>query len=318
MVIRAISRRQFVFTALGSVASVLSGYPADVEQTSAAKDSGDVLMQRYGFIRYRPMGVGHRIYKKGKGPAVLILHELPGLSLDDIGLACRVAESGFTAVVPVFFGKPGSDHRIRNLLTQCFVPFTPFHCWVPGITSRVANWLATLVPELYRECGGKGVGVIGMCLTGSLPLALLKVPAVKAAVLCQPTNPFLLKHHLDISRGDLQAAIDRDDLTVLAVKFSGDGKSPHQRFQTLHEKLKGHFNELIINSGRESEPLSGAQHSVLGGGYDSGPTASATREAFNRVIRYLDQRLSDPPTRAPYPLLGEECAPEMFTSCQTY
>lgn len=317
MTLAILSRRQIIVAALSSVASFFCA-PAKAALPGTADSDGDQIMANAGFTRYQPPGTSHRIYRGGKGPAVLILHEIPGLYPADIDLASRVAKCGFTAVIPVFFGKPGDDHAVRNLLFQCFVPFTQFHCWIPDVTSRAAHWLAKLVPELHRECGGKGVGVIGMCLTGSLPLALIRVPEVKAAVLCQPTNPFVWKHSLDISKDDLQAAIERRELTVLAIKFSGDGKSPHQRFETLRKKFTSHFSELIIKSGKEGSALGRAQHSVLGGDYDHGPTAAATREAFDRVIRYLDERLSDPPTRSPYPQPKEICPPEMFTSCQSY
>ncbi len=40
-----------------------------------------------------------------------------------------------------------------------------------------------LARQAHRECGGRGVGVIGMCVTGGFALSMAVDPAVMAPVM---------------------------------------------------------------------------------------------------------------------------------------
>jgi dienelactone hydrolase len=132
----------------------------------------------------------HSLYWKGSGsgPAVFVLHEIPGLYRADIDLARRIEKQGFTVFVPLFFGRPGECHPKRNLLTKPLNPGSEFSYWLPS-TPRAARWLEPQLEFAFTKSKGKGVALIGMCLTGSLPLAVISSPLVKAAVLCQPNQP---------------------------------------------------------------------------------------------------------------------------------
>ena len=46
-------------------------------------------------------------YRRGTGPAVIIIHEVPGLHPLVIRFADRVAEAGMTVFMPSLFGEPG-------------------------------------------------------------------------------------------------------------------------------------------------------------------------------------------------------------------
>ena len=46
-----------------------------------------------------------------------------------------------------------------------------------------------LVRLAHQECGGRGVGAIGMCLTGGFALSMALDPVVLAPVLAQPGLP---------------------------------------------------------------------------------------------------------------------------------
>jgi dienelactone hydrolase len=43
-------------------------------------------------------------------------------------------------------------------------------------TSPVATWLRALEATAHPECGGPGVGAVGMCLTGGFVLAMAVEP----------------------------------------------------------------------------------------------------------------------------------------------
>lgn len=268
----------------------------------------------------RRAGRSYPLYCKGEGPALFLLHEQPGLTGSDVDLAARLVKEGYKVYVPLFFGSACDRHFYRFLFTQTLLPFEPFFLSyvTPHHTPAVANWLAAIIPEINKSCGGKGVGIIGNCLTGGLPLALLKVDDVKAAVLCQPTNPFFFSKSIDVSKKDLDAVCLRlksDKMRVLGLKFSGDGKSKSTRFDALHKLLAGHFSELIIESGEQHSALCTTSHSVLAGDF-MGPEHSATQEAYRRVVLYLNYRLKG--TGPEYPVDPPDCDPKLFRSCGNF
>jgi len=261
-------------------------------------------------------GGHYRVYKVGSGPAVFLLHEVPGLTEEDITLARSIAGNGFTVFVPLFFGKPCDYHPYWYLFTQCLLPSrfssSALLAWhTPG----VSGWVGRLIPKARQDCGGKGVGIIGMCLTGGLPIALMKEPDVMAAVLCQPTNPFLFHHTIDVSKKDLDIARKRTDVTPLGLRFSGDGKCSEARFETLGHLFPGHFSEIVIDSGAMHCALSHVPHSVLAEDFSASGYTSATQEALVRVVHYLKERLSDSPAGSPSPMPG---CPAFFKSCKDY
>jgi dienelactone hydrolase len=55
-----------------------------------------------------------------------------------------------------------------------------------GRTSPVTVWLRALARHEHERCGGPGVGVVGMCLTGGFALAMMVDDTVVAPVLSQP------------------------------------------------------------------------------------------------------------------------------------
>jgi dienelactone hydrolase len=266
-------------------------------------------------------GKTFRVYRTGTGPAVVLLHELPGLTPCDISTACRLGKRGFSVYLPVFFGVPGDQKFAGFTLSQLLWPGSRFFLsgLLPGHTPRVRNWISGLVSDLALEGSERGVGVIGMCLTGALPVALLSHPDVRAAVLCQPTSPLLFRGALDLDPGDLRRAKERatkEGLQILGVRFSSDRLSRQERFERLGREFSSHFTELVVAAG----PLGtkDAPHSVLGGDYTGKPYGPAAAEVFERVVRYLDNRLRYRPSTPDYPGSSSACDPALFSSCKTY
>ena len=54
-------------------------------------------------------GATHDVYRKGEGPAVIVITEMPGISPMVLGFADRVVALGCSAVVPDLFGTAGRD-----------------------------------------------------------------------------------------------------------------------------------------------------------------------------------------------------------------
>src|SRR5262249_54940106 len=161
-------------------------------------------------------GATRTVLRRGSGPGVVVLHELPGIIPQVAAFAERVAGAEMTAVLPVMFGTPGKPLSAGYLLSQLarLCIRREFHCFAKRLSSPIAEWLRALCRKVHQECGGPGVGVVGMCLTGGLALSLTVDPVVLAPVLSQPSLPLLTltrarKEALAISPEDLAAVKER-------------------------------------------------------------------------------------------------------------
>ena len=52
-------------------------------------------------------------YRRGTGPGVVLVHELPGITPEVITFADEVVEAGFTVVMPHLFGTPGAAFNLH-------------------------------------------------------------------------------------------------------------------------------------------------------------------------------------------------------------
>ena len=136
------------------------------------------------------------VYRKGSGPAVIIIHEMPGLHPLVFRFADHVAASGMTVFLPSLFGTPGKTataaYAVREVLTAICIR-REFHIWSGSGSSPIVEWLRALARKAHAECGGRGVGAVGMCFTGGFALAMMTEPSVVAPVLSQPSIPMLGK-----------------------------------------------------------------------------------------------------------------------------
>src|SRR6476619_7340388 len=151
----------------------------------------------------------HPTYRKGSGPGVVVIHEIPGLTPSVIGFGEELVEAGYTVVMPSLFGSDEagmSPVTVARAFAQVCVSaeFTKLRT---GETTPVAGWLRSLARSLHEELGGPGVGALGMCFTGGFALAMMVDDAVTAPVLCQPSVPFALSaarsRDLNLSPADL-------------------------------------------------------------------------------------------------------------------
>ena len=120
-------------------------------------------------------GVTHPTYRKGTGPGVIVIHEIPGLTPTVIGFGNEVVAAGFTVVMPHLFGTPGrrmSLPYVADTFTRLCVS-SEFTKLATGVTTPVAGWLRSLARDLHAELGGPGVGALGMCFTGGFALAMM-------------------------------------------------------------------------------------------------------------------------------------------------
>ena len=132
------------------------------------------------------------VYRMGSGPAVIVIHEMPGLHPLVARFGERIAAAGMTAVLPSLFGEPGREisngYAAREFFKGACIR-REFNAWSAGRSSPIVDWLRVLAREEHERCGGLGVGAVGMCFTGGFALAMMTEPAVRAPVLSQPSMP---------------------------------------------------------------------------------------------------------------------------------
>lgn len=191
-------------------------------------------------------GVTKTVHVTGTGPAVIVMSEMPGISPHVARFARWVRDAGFTVFMPSLFGRdgavPDADEGAAVVRRACLS--AEFRALGGGSSSPVTRWLMALARQAHDECGGPGVGAIGMCFTGNFALTMMLEPAVLAPVLAQPSLPLDNPAGLEISPDELHAVkarLDRDDLTVLAYRFQGDRICTAQRFAAYREALGDRF-----------------------------------------------------------------------------
>ncbi len=239
------------------------------------------------------------VFRKGSGPAVIVIAELPGITPDVIRFADRVVGIGCTAVLPHLFGEPGRPmsvgYSLQSIAPACIS--REFAVWATGRTSPVIRWLRALAAHEHEVCGGPGVGAVGMCFTGGFALAMAVDDRMIAPVLSQPSLPFPIskKHRRDVGLSDADLAKVKhrcatDGLCVLGLRFTGDPFVPAERFQRLREELGDAFIGVEIDSseGNEWGHPKGA-HSVLTLHLKDEP--GPTLDALDKVLDLFRSRL---------------------------
>lgn len=196
-------------------------------------------------------GRSKRVYGAGAGPAVIVLTEMPGISPHVARFARWVRDAGFTVYMPSLFGRdgaiPSADEGAAIFRRACVS--AEFRAFAGHGSSPVTQWLRALARLAHRECGGPGVGAIGMCFTGNFALSMMLEPAVLAPVLSQPSLPLDDPAGIEIGADELAAVrrrLERDDLSVLAFRFEGDRFCRAERFATYASALGDRFTPRVL------------------------------------------------------------------------
>jgi dienelactone hydrolase len=243
--------------------------------------------------------VNHDVYRIGSGPPVIVIHEMPGITPLVAAFGRQIADRGMTAVLPDLFGTPGREVSLGYVLGTLakICVSKEFNLLATNKTSPIVNYLRELAAHEREAHGGPGVGAVGMCLTGGFALAMSVEPSVIAPVLSQPSLPFPTnpehRRALGLSDADLTIVRRRttEDLCVMGLRFSGDAKSPAERFERLREVLGDKFIGVEIDSSPGNPwGYKKAAHSVLTEDYSDEPS-SPTRRALDDVLEFLTTRL---------------------------
>jgi dienelactone hydrolase len=241
------------------------------------------------------------VYHQGTGPAVILMHELPGMIPQCVELAEHIASQGFTVFLPLLFGEPNQPFTVPTTLINVarICLGKEFYCFAKNQSSPITNWLKALCREAKQLCNGQGVGVIGMCLTGGFVLSLMADESVLAPVASQPSLPISIspshKAALGISPDDLATAKVRTEegVRLLALRFSEDSTCPAARFATLRREFGDKVETIEIDSSRGNKHnIPKMAHSVLTVHFVDSPD-HPTYQARERVLSFLKEHLEN-------------------------
>lgn len=224
----------------------------------------------------------HPVWRKGTGPGVVVVHEMPGLTTGVITFAEELVAAGHTVLLPHLFGPAGrpfgAGDVLRTMPKVCVSrEFTKLRT---GVTTPVAGWLRSLARELHAELGGPGVGALGMCFTGGFALAMMVDDSVAAPVLCQPSVPFVGTRKraadLNLSPADTDVVRRRaaEGCSVLGIRYASD-PATGTRFDTLTTLLGDGFVRI---------ELPGKGHSTV--------TEQRSQVAVDAVLDFFRERLA--------------------------
>jgi len=232
--------------------------------------------------------ITHEVYRRGSGPGVLVIHEIPGITPTVLRFADEVVDAGFTVMMPLLVGRAGpgpSASYLASSMTRVCIS-REFTTWGLNQTSPVVSWLRALARALHLEVGGKGVGAVGMCFSGGFALAMMVDDIMVAPVLSQPSLPFALPgpraaaraRDLNLSTDDRMVVRQRAEqgCAVLGLRFTED-RLVGERFTELRELLGDAFIAIELPS------TSPRDHSVL--------TEQRDDAAVGQVLDFLRSRL---------------------------
>ena len=241
-------------------------------------------------------GAAHPVLVAGAGPAVILMHELPGFVPEFWRLARWIAQAGFRVYAPALYDAPGTPleelhqvhGRIGGMARACVSREIRLFAKHGG--SPISNWLRALARHVHAEAGGPGVGAIGLCLTGNFAWSVAVEPSVTAAVAGEPALPFNNAASIHLQPEEAEALKAREDLKILALRFDGDPSCKAERFSALEALLGETLDTRVLPDDAKNPKGNPFPHAVLTKdliAQDGQPTFEAARE----VLGFLTDRL---------------------------
>ena len=229
-------------------------------------------------------GYTRDVYRRGSGPGVVIVHEIPGITPKVAQFANEVVDAGFTVLMPTLVGTPGrapSGSYIASSMAKVCVA-REFSNMAMNQTSPIIGFLRALARNLHQEVGGKGVGALGMCFSGGFALGMMVDDIMVAPVLSQPSMPFPVGKargaDLNLSPDDALVVARRaaEGCQVLGLRYIDD-KAVGTRFESLRALLGDAFIAVELPSTKKSD------HSVL--------TEQRDEPSVQQVLAFFQDKL---------------------------
>ncbi|CAN1514877.1 MAG TPA: dienelactone hydrolase [Mycobacterium sp.] len=246
-------------------------------------------------------GFTYDVYRKGAGPGVVLIPEMPGIHPGVLALGNHLVDNGFTVVIPSLYGTPGAPAvragALGVIARGCVAK--EFAAFATNKDRPISHYLRALARDLNAKTPGRGVGVIGQCFSGGFALAAAVDDSVLAPVMSQPSLPMPLtpRQRADSGVTDAELKIIEkraadEGLCALGLRFSGDPLVPAERFRTLKDRLGDAFEVIELDSAKGNPGGFGRMaHSVLTLEVRETP-GNPAYEARKRVVEFLKERLS--------------------------
>ncbi len=247
-------------------------------------DTNTDVLEGWDLGEFTAADMTYPTYRRGTGPGVIVIHEIPGITPLVARFANEVVDAGFTVVMPSIVGTPGKPptggYIAQSMTKVCIAKeFTTFAL---NQTSPIIAWLRALARSLHDEVGGPGVGAVGMCFSGGFALGMMVDDLMLAPVLSQPSLPFSIGKtrgaDLNLSPDDAAAVAERaaEGCQVLGLRFADD-RLVGDRFASLQDLLGDSFIAIELPSAKKSD------HSVL--------TEQRDDASVEKVIDFLKDKL---------------------------
>jgi dienelactone hydrolase len=244
-------------------------------------------------------GKERTVYRRGTGPAVIVIHEIPGITPEVARFARYVVDAGMTVFLPHLFGVPGKPvtplYALKEVALACIG--REFQVLAENRSSPIVDWLRALARRAFDELGGKGVGAVGMCLTGNFALTMLLDRCVVAPVLSQPSLPFPLTgrkaaalHASPEAIANARKRCTEERLKVIGLRFAGDPMCRQARFRTLRRELGDGFEAIELADSAANTQARRPPHCVLTL-HLIDRDGEPTKAALDKVLGFLRERL---------------------------
>lgn len=235
---------------------------------------------------------------------MVILHEVGGAGPSLFAFAYRVASRGFSAFVPILFGVPNRESSpaatLLRMARMCVG--REFSCLNGRKSSPIIDWVRKLGSCVYDDARArgepsKGIGVVGLCLTGNFALAMVADEHLLAPVVSEPALPFPVpckpanRSSLGLDRRELAAlrARLRRGMELAAFRFQCDPIVPSERMSALRAEVEQSGSRLVGNV--DIPRTCPNAHSVFTDHFDPGNPVSI--DAFETLIAFLKNKLVD-------------------------
>jgi dienelactone hydrolase len=249
------------------------------------------------------------VHVAGTGRAVIVMTEMPGISPHVARFSRWVRDAGFTVYMPSLFGRDGAVPNVEEgtVTFQRACVSAEFRAFAANEASPVTQWLRSLARLAHGECGGPGVGAIGMCFTGNFALTMMLEPAMLAPVLAQPTLPLDDPAGIEMAPEELAAVrerLERDDLTVMAYRFKGDRFCKAERFARYSQALGDRFIGRVLPDSAANPDTAPFFDQVVAGPHsvvtahlidEAGQPTIAARD---EILSFFADRLAEPSARS--------------------
>jgi len=239
------------------------------------------------------------VYRRGSGRAVIVMSEIPGITPQVAKFALRVADQGFSVWMPQLFGTPmkpmTTGYAVKEIAKVCIS--REFTVLASNESSPIVDWLRALARHAHAECGGPGVGAIGMCMTGNFALAMMLDAPVIAPVLSQPSLPFGLTagmtaavHASPAALAAAHVKIETQGASILGLRFIQDPMCKGARFESLRREFGDGFEGIEIDAKHANPKAPKPAHSVLTN-HLIDEEGEPTRAALDRTLAFLREKL---------------------------